>query len=383
MNYKEESSEDDLDETFNSVVSNLSLPATPLSPSNPNFLLQVSPPPTSQVLKGAAYHLKTVEAIQSVVPNWPPFEESGEEPIEEIIMPDNDDAVELDFEDENGQDGDKAIEYTRTLKLEFSPEEVEFWFTQLENEMFTCSVKSQWLKRCVLVKNLPPKVQADVKSILTLKKSEAPTNVYKVIKAEILRIHAPKCEETFKKALSRVLTGLPSQLGQTLINDICDKPVKLSGCCCSKAVLTLWALQLPVSVRSHIANMTFNVDTYAAVFQAADKVFLSTKATELSAGVAAIAVTPGQTSTPEVAAVRPRNRNNGQRNQNQNNGTRRSGNSGGGNKPQNSKPDATNAPSSCCSNHKKWADQAWYCLAPLTCPWKNKCSARPEKEEKK
>ena len=56
-------------------------------------------------------------------------------------------AGEIDFEDENGRDGDKAIEYTRTLKLEFATDEVEFWFTQIETEMYTCGVKSQWLKR--------------------------------------------------------------------------------------------------------------------------------------------------------------------------------------------------------------------------------------------
>ena len=62
-----------------------------------------------------------------------------------------DDEVEVDFEDENAEDSEKALEYTRTLKLEYAEEEVEFWFTQIENEMFTCGVKSQWLKRCVLV----------------------------------------------------------------------------------------------------------------------------------------------------------------------------------------------------------------------------------------
>ena len=90
----------------------------------------------------------------------------GEANNQEVdIMPD---PVEVDFEDENGQDGASALDHTRTLKLEFDPQNVEFWFTQVENEMFTCQVKSQWLKRCVLVKNLPPKVQADVMSLLVL-----------------------------------------------------------------------------------------------------------------------------------------------------------------------------------------------------------------------
>ena len=48
----------------------------------------------------------------------------------------NVDADMADFEDENGNDGEKALEYTRTLKIEFDPAEVEFWFTQIENEMY-------------------------------------------------------------------------------------------------------------------------------------------------------------------------------------------------------------------------------------------------------
>ena len=351
--------------------------------ASPRALLRPDPPQVGEVLDQVDRRLRELPTREQRAANRNAHRQAQEAAAAAVeaaaIMP-----VEVDFEDENGQDGEKALEYTRSLKLEWNPAQVQFWFTQLENEMYTCTVKSQWLKRCVLVKNLPPGVQSDVMSLLVLKKSEAPADVYKQIKVEILRLHAPKKEETFKKALSRVLTGLPSQLGELLINDICDKPTRLSGCCCAKAVLTLWALQLPLTVRSHIANMEFTAGTYKDVFKAADKVFLSTKATELSAGVAAITTTPTD-DTAEVAAMKPKNKN-------QNRGTRR-GSGGGGNsnnnnassnKPQNSNSNkSSSAPNTCCSNHKKWADQAWYCLAPLTCPWKNKCVARPDKEEKK
>ena len=66
-------------------------------------------------------------------------------------MPNEENAVEVDFEDENGQNGAKALEYSRSLKLEYNPDEVEFWFTQIENEMYTCEIKSQWMKRSILV----------------------------------------------------------------------------------------------------------------------------------------------------------------------------------------------------------------------------------------
>ena len=384
MNYRETSdSSDEAEETFDSVTSNLSLPTTPLSPSNQHFLLQTSPPPTRQLLNDAANNLKLVEAVQNIVPNWPSLEgESTEEvPEQNAVMPDNENAAAaaVDFEDENAADDAKALEYTRTLKMEFSKDDIDFWFTQIENEMYTCGVKSQWMKRCVLVKNLPPHIQSDVKSLLTLKQSAAPTNLYKQIKMEILRIHAPKEDENFKKALSRVLTGLPSQLGQVLINDICDKPVKLDGCCCHKAVRALWTLQLPIQVRGHVADMEFNKATYQAVFQAADKVFISTKTTELSAGVAAIA-TPS-TSDTQVAAVRSTNqRQNRGGGRNRGNGRGGSGSGRGGAQNRQPKP---SVPEGCCDNHKKWAGDAWFCLEPLTCPLVSKCSAKPTDSKNK
>ena len=72
-----------------------------------------------------------VEAIQKVVPNWPPL--LSEETIEGQVvgnpetskteannaaadMPENENVVAVDFEDENGKDGDNALEYTRTSK---------------------------------------------------------------------------------------------------------------------------------------------------------------------------------------------------------------------------------------------------------------------------
>lgn len=289
----------------------------------------------------------------------------------------------VDFEDENGQNDAKALEFSRTLVIEFNASDVDFWFMQLENEMFTCGVRSQWLKRCILVKNLPAKIQSDVKSLLVLKQSQAPADLYKRIKKEILRIHAPRKEDTFKKALSRVLVGLPSQLGQTLINDVCHNDgTKLENCCCAHIVYTLWTLQLPVAVRSHVSDMTFDAGTYQKVFESADKVFLSTKTTDVSAGVAAIRANSGGGADPsnplEVAAFKPKNKKNKNQNNDQNKGTRNGSESasGGSNKSNNTYT------KDLCSNHKKWADKAWYCLAPHTCKMANKTSPRPEKQNK-
>ena len=110
--------------------------------------------------------------------------------------------------------------------------------------------------------------------------------------------------------------------------------------------------------------MTFNATTYHEVFQAADKIYLSTKITDVSAGVAAINDLSGSAAgaTAEVSAVKKPSR-----------GGKpfRGGRGGGrgGKKPQ--------SPSNLCDNHKKWQSDAWFCLEPLTCPMVSKVSAKP------
>ena len=374
-NYKESSSEDEEDEF--------------VSPSRPPVTRAGSPAELAipQLNDNVDEELEKVSATLKNVGHTPLFRSKfKDEPEEEVVNEGlvvgegevglkADDSLNManeqnqnqavDFEDENAADGEKAIEYSRTLKIDLDPAEIEFWFTQIENEMFTCGIKSQWMKRVVLVKNLPAKMQADVKSLLVLKQSAAPVDIYKKVKTELLRIHAPKEEETYKKALTRVLVGLPSQLGQVLISDVCNKPVKLEGCCCSRAVWTLWNIQLPLQVRSQIADEVFNHTTYMAVFRKADKIYLSTKSTEMSAGVAAIAAQP-QPEGPEVAAFKPKPSNkggNGGGGGNNNGG-------GGGNKkpPKNGTKPRPSVPDGCCANHKKWAGDAWFCLDPTRCP---------------
>ena len=73
------------------------------------------------------------------------------------------------------------------------------------------------------------------------------------------------------------MVGLPSQLGYQIVDDVCKKPSKLEGCCCAGAVEAIWSQKLPISIRAHISNKDFTHSTYKEVFEAADKVFNSSK----------------------------------------------------------------------------------------------------------
>ena len=382
------------------MVSNLSLPTTPLSPSDPNYIWQPSPPPTSQVLGDVASKLRTVEAIQAVQPNWPPLGDGQEctdeqEPEECIDEQEPENAViMIDFESENGTDGDKAQEHARSIKVEFEPSDIRFWFSQLEGEMTMSSVKSQWLKRTILQRNLPNKQKEDVKSLLTLTQTQAGTDIYLRLKQNLVRIYATKPQVSYKKALSRTMTGLPSQLGHQIVDDICKKATKLSGCCCEAAALAIWEMKLPVNIRQHISNREFTATTYKEVFEAADKVYLSGQ----NLTVAAVSVDadganlnetlPAFTNQnqPQVAAVSGgtrqrgggRGQNRGARGRGSNSNTR-SGTGRGGSRSQNSRSGLTkssqNPPDSVCDRHYVHGDLAWYCTKPLSCPWVSKVSA--------
>ena len=148
------------------------------------------------------------------------------------------------------------------------------------------TIKGQWLKKTVLQRNLPTKQKEDVKSLLVLNQAQGGSDIYLKIKNELIRIYAPKPKDSYCKALTRTMVGLPSQLGNQIVEDVCKKPVKLEGCCCSSAVEALWHLQLPVNIRAHVSNMEFTEATYKTVMEAADNVYLSSK----QVTVAAVAV---------------------------------------------------------------------------------------------
>ena len=215
---------------------------------------------------------------------------------------------------------------------------------------------------------------------LTLTQTDAGTHIYLDIKTELIRIYAQKPHESYKLALTRTMTGLPSQLGYQLVRDVCKKSKKLEGCCCDSASHALWSLQLPVNVRAHISNMEFTPQTYKRVFEAADQCFLSAQQINVSALSAASGGATAnldetqsaflaQNQPQEVAAIsknqgQGKNKNKGQKNKNK-------GQNKGQNKPRGPRH-SSSPPESCCNRHYVHGPDAWYCLQPLTCPWVSK-----------
>ena len=364
------------------------------SPSaSPRALLRPDPPPVEEVLGNVERRLRALPDRNQRAQNRNAHrraQEEAEAAAEAAAAANMVDVVE--FERENGVDGAKASELGRQIKVEFSTTDIRFWFAELEAEMTMATIKGQWLKKTVLQRNLPTKQKEDVKALLTLTQAQAGDDIYLKIKNELIRIYAPKAKDSYCKALTRTMVGLPSQLGNQLVDDVCKKADKLNGCCCASAVEALWQLQLPVGIRAHVSNLEFSHATYKQVFEAADKVFMSSKQVAVAALSREADLNETQAAfnpenQPQVAAVsggrgggrggqgRGRGGNRGGRGNRGGGGNGQARGGGAGSRPRGPRH-ASNPPEQCCDRHYVHGADAWYCVKPSTCPWKDKVAPR-------
>ena len=167
----------------------------------------------------------------------------------------------VDFDKENADDSATALDNLRTVQCPFNKADIEFWFSQLEDQLTLIGVKKQWTKKIALTRFLPPDIQIEVKSLLKLQQTAAGADIYLRIKQRLLKLYGPKPEDAYERAKNRVLTGKPSQLGKLLVEDLCPAEVKLEGCNCSNTVWGMFREKIPIVIRNHIADMQFNAET--------------------------------------------------------------------------------------------------------------------------
>ena len=278
----------------------------------------------------------------------------------------------VDFDAENADDSASAMDNLRSVHCPFNKSDIEFWFSQLEDQLTLIGVKRQWTKKIALSRFLPPEIQTEVKSLMKLSQTAAGNDIYLKIKTRLLKLYGPKPEDSYLRAKSRVLTGKPSQLGKLLVEDICPGDVKLDGCHCARQVWGMFREALPILIRNHIADMPFTADTYEAVFDKADQVFDSNQGTEPVTHKSVAAVS---SNSSEVAALQ-KNKQQKNKGQYKGNNNGQSNNTGGqkaqtptssSSKPSKPKVNEDNL----CRIHAKWKDNATFCAAPWACRMKN------------
>ena len=312
------------------------------------------------------------EVIDEGFINQEPAGELGEEAPANDIM--------TNYDMENGEDEAGAIANARDVKLPFNKNDIKLWFSLIESKMQFAGLKAQWSKRQVLVQLIPPEFHSDFKKFLIQQKDEAGRTPYKSLKDAIIKKFGPRKADGFDKAISRVMTGSPSELGHHIVNDICPETNPLTGCHCADVVLGIWRRSLPSVCRNAIADMDFSAGTYTAVFDKADAVWTANAAS--TPVVAAIGKPNG---TAEVAAVQNKKPPRGGRGGANQRGSGRGGNrgnrgggSGGGRGRGRGPRHADNPPGQACDVHWTHGKSAWFCADRHNCPWRDYESPRPK-----
>ena len=296
--------------------------------------------------------------------------ESGlivQQPQEENLQvpPVNQEATMVNYDQQNTDDDDGAIQNARDVKLPFNKDNIKLWFSLVESKMMFAGLKKQWSKRQILVQLIPPEFHTDFQQYLIMQETEAGESAYYDLKSAILKQFGTKQAERFDKAISRVLTGKPSHLGRQILHDICPKVKPLQGCCCAETVLGIWRRSLPGVVRNAIADLDFNDQTYQQIFDKADNVYQSNAA----ATPVVATLTKG---AAEVSATSTRG---GRGGRNRGGGQGRGGGAGRGARRGPRHED--NPPSSACNLHWKFGKKSWTCADRHNCPWRDFESPRP------
>ena len=285
---------------------------------------------------------------------------------------------------------------------EFEEDDLKFYFNQVEIKMRTAGVKKNYTKFLVLTSILPRKVTDECKALLRKQEDELGTTPYKDLKNRIFKIFGKPANSDFERAMSRVLSGKPSQLANALITDMCDH--ELNGCCCHKWIFGQWYRALPTSVRQGISHLPFDAAHLDEILELADKLFAA-RAPSSTSRVAAIAssTNPPTFQTPavpsswdsafhedftsegQVAAIRGNWRGRGRGgfrgsgrsrgNTNQNSrGNTRGGQSARGQAqthPRHKGPRHPDGPPiESCVKHWTHGKSAHWCQEPGTCPWR-------------
>ena len=144
-------------------------------------------------------------------------------------------------------------------------------------------------------------------------------------------------------------------------------------------------------LKNGLANETFNATTMHDIMDKADNFWAANQveSPQVAAITAAVTKVNQTQSTPktddaEVSAVGFRGRGNGRGFRGGRNRGRGAGGRGSQNQPQTdtTKPDprgtrhSSNPPWNSCKAHWQFAEEAWQCQSPTTCPLKNKITPK-------
>ena len=114
--------------------------------ASPRALLRPDPPPVDQVLADAGRRLRNLPDRQQRVANRNAVRQAQEVAEAQAAAEAAEAANMVNYDTEDKADGEKAQDLARSIKVEFDPNNIKFWFAQLEDEMEMATINRQWLK---------------------------------------------------------------------------------------------------------------------------------------------------------------------------------------------------------------------------------------------
>ena len=72
---------------------------------------------------------------------------------------DESEGIMADFDALNEAEAKETLSRLSSVTVNWDKDDIAYWFTELENAMETINVKSQWVKRVILVNNLPNEIR--------------------------------------------------------------------------------------------------------------------------------------------------------------------------------------------------------------------------------
>ena len=286
-------------------------------------------------------------------------------------------ATMVNFDMKNEENDEDAMKNLGQIKIKWNKDDPDYFFTLLETELQIFGIKKQFTKRQALVRNLPEDVALEFKSLVCLQEDKAGERPYKTLKDALLKAHGPRPGAAFQRALSRVMVSKPSVLLKLLVSDICKN--NLNGCCCPSTVWGLFQNQIPLYLKNGLANEILTSDSIQSIMERADNLWAANQEPQIAA--VSPPVTETTTASTDVAAIRGNNRGRGNRGRgnrgryNSNRGNR--GGASNSNQPDpRGKRHESMPPWNSCSAHWVYADAAYKCQSPTTCPLKDKVTPK-------
>ena len=283
------------------------------------------------------------------------------------------------FDELNADNGADAMKNLGQIKVNWDADDPQYFFQKLETELQIFEINKQFTKRQALIRLLPDAVGKEFKHLINLQETEAGTLAYKVLKTALIKAYGPRPGDAYQRAVNRVMTGKPSVLLKLIISDICKS--NMSDCCCSSTIWGIFEQKIPLYLKSGLANEVFNATNMQNIMDKADNYWAANQVENQVSAVSTPVTAATTVSSPvtaannsEVSAI-GRGRGNSFRGR-YNRGGRRGGrgtrgNQNGGQDPR-GKRHESNPPWNSCGAHWVYAEDAFKCQSPTTCPLKDK-----------